>query len=374
MEADKSPQDVCRLGLCDIETVQRSAHLLTVSGGTDNKRVLADYRLLLRQDPGSPFNWSSFAFSLYDAGDRAGADQCIAQAVRMAPGSAPLLMQVLNYYMTVGDYSEVLPVGRRLLSLVKDYDPFVFRYYEQAASSPSTVLSSGMPPDLGRGADYLGYLIGRSDQPDAEAAWKWLRDRGYTGRPALNAYTTFLIGQKAYGKAWAAWRNVLGNGSGGNFLFNGGFDQPIADGPFDWQLSKDSDAAITVDPAARTGGKASLRIDFSGQSNIAFQHVSHLIFARGGTLQLTGSVKCSGLTTNEGVFLRVSDRDDPRRFTFETEPIRERSDWKPFEYSLQVPGKDRLLRLEIVRRPSEKFDNKIAGTIWFGNLRLSEGD
>jgi len=370
---DKSPdaiQEACRLGLCDVDAVQKAAHLLTVSGEAHN-RAVSDYKLLLRNDPGSPYNWTRLAFALADSGDRASAARCINQAVRLAPGSAPLLMEVLNYYMTVGDYADVLPTGRRLLSLVKDYDPFVFHYYEQAAFAPAIVLASGIPPNAARDSDYLRYLVGIGDQTSAEAAWQWLREHKCSDRPTLNAFTSFLVARKAYSKAWAAWRNFYGNEGAGNLLFNGGFERPLAEGPFDWEFNKDSDATIGIDPGARVGGNSSLRIEFSGNSNIAFQHVSHLVFTRGGPLRLSGSVKCSGLTTNEGVFLRISDRDNPGRFTLESEPVRDQSDWKEFHYLLTVPGPDRLLRLEIVRRPSAKFDNKIAGVVWFGNLRLS---
>lgn len=370
---DKSPdaiQEACRLGLCDVDTVQKAAHLLTVSGEEHN-RAVGDYKLLLRQDPGSPYNWTRLAFALADSGDRATAARCIDQAVRLAPGSAPLLMEVLNYHMTVGDYAAVLPTGRKLLALVKDYDPFVFHYYEQAAFAPAIVLASGIPPNAVRGSDYLRYLVAVGDQASAEAAWQWLRDHQRSDRATLNAFTGFLGARKAYSKAWAAWRNFYGNEGAGNLLFNGGFEQPLAEGPFDWELNKDSDATIAIDPGARVGGNPSLRIEFSGNSNIAFQHVSHLIFSHGGPLRLSGWVKCSGLTTNEGVLLRISDRDTHGLFTFESEPVRDQCDWKEFHYSLTVPGPDRLLRLEIVRRPSAKFDNKIAGVVWFGNVRLS---
>ena len=201
-------------------------------------------------------------------------------------------------------------------SLVKDYDPFVFHYYEQAAFAPAIVLASGIPPNAARDSDYLRYLVGIGDQTSAEAAWQWLREHKCSDRPTLNAFTGFLVARKAYSKAWAAWRNFYGNEGAGNLLFNGGFELPLAEGPFDWEFNKDSDATIGIDPGARVGGNSSLRIEFSGNSNIAFQHVSHLVFTRGGPLRLSGSVKCSGLTTNEGVFLRISDRDNPWPFHF----------------------------------------------------------
>ena len=192
----------------------------------------------------------------------------------------------------------------------------------------------------------------------------------FVDRPLLNQYADFLLAGGSSSTAWDVWRSIAGEEPGGNLIFNADFRNSPAGGPFDWFFHDGTDARISVEDAEPgTKGKV-LRIRFSGQSNISFQHVTHLVFTRAGTLKLSGWLKTGGLTTDQGVFLRISDRENPARFHFETAPVLEKCDWTPIRALLTLPPATHLLLLEIVRKPSMKLDNKIAGDVWFRDLAL----
>ena len=46
------------------------------------------------------------------------------------------------------------------------------------------------------------------------------------------------------------------------------------------------------------------------------------------------------------------------------------SPWSSIDHDLVVAPKTRPLRIEVIRQPSMKFDNKVAGTAWIDDLKL----
>jgi hypothetical protein len=68
----------------------------------------------------------------------------------------------------------------------------------------------------------------------------------------------------------------------------------------------------------------------------------------------------------------VVDAQRPDRFSFVSDPLTGSTDWRKLEYSFALPAQTRLLRITVFRRPSLKFDNKIAGTAWFDDFELTK--
>jgi hypothetical protein len=44
--------------------------------------------------------------------------------------------------------------------------------------------------------------------------------------------------------------------------------------------------------------------------------------------------------------------------------------WSSVDHDLVVAPNTRLLRVEVIRQPSMKFDNKVEGTAWIDDLKL----
>ncbi|MBV9766020.1 MAG: hypothetical protein JOZ48_14335 [Acidobacteriaceae bacterium] len=54
-----------------------------------------------------------------------------------------------------------------------------------------------------------------------------------------------------------------------------------------------------------------------------------------------------------------------------TEPLTGTHDWTGVERTFQVGPQTALVRVEIARHPTFRFDNKIAGTAWVDSIELS---
>src|SRR5208283_5206229 len=93
---------------------------------------------------------------------------------------------------------------------------------------------------------------------------------------------------------------------------------------------------------------------------------------RNPIVRLSAFFKSNAITTDEGVRVAVADAERPDRFAFASGSLTGSTNWRKLEYSLTLPAKTHLLRITVVRRPSLKFDNKIAGTAWFDDFELIE--
>ena len=77
-----------------------------------------------------------------------------------------------------------------------------------------------------------------------------------------------------------------------------------------------------------------------------------------------------GITTDQGIRFQVSDTEVPARLDVIFGQFKGTTPWSPVEQDLAVPPQTNLLRVQVIRQPSMKFDNKVSGTSWIDELRL----
>jgi hypothetical protein len=76
------------------------------------------------------------------------------------------------------------------------------------------------------------------------------------------------------------------------------------------------------------------------------------------------------LTTDQGIRFRICDAELPARLDVIFGQFTGTTPWSPVEQDLAVPPQTKLLRVQVIRQPSMKFDNKVSGTAWIDELRL----
>jgi hypothetical protein len=119
-----------------------------------------------------------------------------------------------------------------------------------------------------------------------------------------------------------------------------------------------------------SAAKCSLRISFAGTQNLGFAAASQLAFMRPGTYRFHAFIRTEALTTDQGIRFRISDAEVPARLDEVFGQFTGSSPWSSVDHDLVVAPKTRLLRIEVIRQPSMKFDNKVDGTAWIDELKL----
>ena len=94
------------------------------------------------------------------------------------------------------------------------------------------------------------------------------------------------------------------------------------------------------------------------------------MFLPEGRYRLQAWMRSEGLTTDQGVGLRVVSQDGSLKLDVKTNSVLGTSDWLVVEAVFDVPVGGGLVRLLVARKPSLKFDNLVRGTVWVDDVRV----
>jgi hypothetical protein len=281
---------------------------------------------------------------------------------------------VANFYFQIGENKKALPITARILTLIPDYDSIIFSEYARLVDHVEDVLRYGLPEDRRAAESWLQFLIQAGRLDDAQRTWDWVAGRGYANDALAGEFVEFLIRQGHPDSAASAWARYLGTRSGdygkSTYLFNGGFESEPAPSPFDWNVARTEGVEVSRDLTTAWSGKYSLRISFTGTQNLDFAAASQLAFVKPGPYRFHAFIRSEGLTTDQGIRFRISDAEAPARLDVIFGQFTGTRPWSAVEHAFVVSPETRLLQVQVIRKPSLKFDNKVGGTAWIDELRL----
>lgn len=340
--------------------------------GGDRAGALELFRLAVRRDPASPYRWCDYAEAMLAAGEREGARERMRRGVELGPYIGPILMRGVNFAYRTGDGAGALAYGKRLLAITGHYDGDVFRVWEGMETPVGSVVERGIPD--GRAAQaYHRNLMARGGA-GVKASWEAMRRRGFADDRVADEHAGFLLRRGEAGEALRAWAEHAGGREPGypgeNAIFNGGFERAAAGGTFDWRTDAAEGASAERDGGMAAEGGWSLRLRFDGRRNVRYGHVSQRAVVEPGGWRLEARMRTEGVTTNEGLGLRVFDAEAPGRLDIRTERLNGTHEWTTLGARFDVPAGTRVVTVQIVRNPSLKFDNKLGGTAWVDAVSL----
>jgi tetratricopeptide (TPR) repeat protein len=372
---ERFDQVLCRFFLCNnAPLVWHARNQLTQGKDEDIQQAITLFRKVLQRDPQDPYRWVDLGDAFLEAGQKEDARYCFSQVLVLASHSAPLLQRVADFYFEIGENQEALPVTARILALIPDYDSIIFSNYIRSVDPVEDVLRSGLPEGSRAAKSWLRFLMQAGRLGDAQRTWDWVVGHGYADDTLAGEYVKFLIHQGHPDSAASAWTQQMGarahDYGKSNYLFNGDFESDPAQSPFDWSIAHSAGAEVARDCTVARSGRCSLRISFAGTQNLSFAATSQLAFVSPGPYRFHAFVRTAAITTDEGIRFRISDAEAPARLDEVFGQFTGSSSWSSLDHDLVVAPETRLLRIEVVRQPSMKFDNKVAGTAWIDELKL----
>lgn len=367
--------DLCRILLCNNAPLIRQAQDQLKAGTTEDlQRATGTFRMALQQDPHDPYRWIDLGDAFLEAGDKQDASYCFDQVLVLASHSASLLLSVANYYFDIGENQRALRITARILSLTPNYDSRIFTEYSDVVDNAEEILRFGLTEGPRAAKSWLRFLIHADRLEGAQRTWDWIVERGDVSDSLAGEYFEFLIRQGHPDWAASVWAKHTGTRPDeygkSTYLFNGDFEAEPVPSPFDWKIGRANGVETTRDCSTSRWGKCSLRIRFSGAKNLGFAAVSQLAFMQPGVYQFRAFVRTQGLTTDQGIRFHISDAETPTTLNEIFGQFTGTTPWTRIEHIIVVPPKTRLVRIEVVRQPSMKFDNKIGGTAWVDGLTM----
>jgi tetratricopeptide (TPR) repeat protein len=366
---------LCQVLLCNSAPLIRHGREQITEGKKENvQQAIATFRMVLQRDPQDPYRWADLGDAFLEAGQKEDARYCFGQVLVLAPRSAPFLLRVANFHFHIGENREALPITARILALIPDYDSVIFNHYIGSVDSAEDVLRLGLPEGGRPAKSWMRFLIQAGRLGDAQRTWDWVVGHGHVDNALAGEYVEFLIRHGHPDSAASSWAQYMGARANdydkSTYLFNGDLESDPAPSPFDWNVAHAEGAQVTRDCTTAWSGKCSLRISFAGTQNLGFAAASQLAFVRPGTYRFHAFIRTESLTTDQGMRFRISDAEVPARLDEVFGQFTGSNAWSSVDCDLVVAPQTKLLRIEVIRQPSMKFDNKVAGTAWIDQLEL----
>jgi AraC-like DNA-binding protein len=342
---------------------------LTETTPTSLAEAIRLYRQALDGDPLSPYRWCDLAEAWIEASRTGEARSCMRRAQELGPNIPQVWVRAANAYFRLDDPAEALRAAAAVLRMTPAYDAILFRYCGQFIPDPRQVLAS-LAGNQRAAQAYFRHALSSGSFSTAETAWAWLRQNSYADDQLAVEYLDSLVAQRQTRRALEVWSEHLGKRNADypvlNRLFNGSFESEFTRAILDWRIQPAGQVTAARDSSLACQGRWSLRIQFAGDQNVGYGHASQAVYLPPGAYRLAAMVRTEGITTDQGIRLRVSgDRLDAR-----TSQLIGTNGWTPLETVFSVPPSVDLVTVQVFREPSLKFDNKIAGTAWIDAVTI----
>jgi hypothetical protein len=133
------------------------------------------------------------------------------------------------------------------------------------------------------------------------------------------------------------------------------FEHGPGDTPFEWDL--------TPRPGLEYVRRDGLEIRLLGDQNVTDAGVRQHTVVTPGRYRLTTEISADRITTDQGFFFEITDPERPAIVHAAMGPFVGTMARSVRELEVTVPAGTRILRLQLARSASLKFDNKVAGTL-----------
>lgn len=328
---------------------------------------------MLVRNPAAPQHWLRMGHRLLEADQPAKARYCIERATALAPHSPPVLLEAAAFFYATGLRFQGLERMSRVLATTRAYDDVIFAFYGRAVET-ATVLREGLPSDPSAARSYFLYRLGDRDEPGTRLTWDWLLRHQYADDSTLRRYLRHLIEQSRHDEAAAVFQSYLSPAetpSGGERVTHGGFEAESTGALLDWIIMPSPHADVRRDAASPHQGRWSLRVEFDGAANLEYRHVAQQVVVTPGLWKLRAWVRTQNITSDQGIGLSIFESNPKPNWQAWTDTVRGDSAWRLLESTVSVPPSTHLVRIEIVRRPSRKLDNKLGGVAWIDDVSLT---
>ena len=354
-----SDSPACLYGLCRYDQV-----FAAIDARGMNPRTVGS---LLNLDPSNPLVWSTWAETLSAAGRTQEAAAAFDQAVALGPGMSPILMRRANFDYTHGRLDDGFRMTNAILNQTGAFDQVLFSYLTLSGKPVSALAGVAVPALARPAASWLSWLRTSGSNKDLRELSSWMLGNHLLNKKSASDLAWAFWQRKEFTAAQKFWSDWLGSSNADDLqserLADVRFQQPPGDSPFDWM--------ITPVAGVEIHRKDGLEIQFSGSSNLSFSNVRQFTTATGGRYRFSALLSADNISTDEGPFFRITDAVDPRLLNVATEQIRGSVDRSWITVDVPVPPGIHGLAIQIDRIPSQKFDNKISGTLHVYQVSLA---
>ena len=227
--------------------------------------------------------WLDLASAYQVAGRIDEQAQSVERAVEADPTTPHVAWEAALFFLVQGDQERALRNFRVVLANDPEAVDSALQLCWRATGDANQILDRALPPRPDLYLSFLRLLISKQEVAAAENVWNRLIALNQEfSTPLAFPYFRFLIAKHEVAAAQTAWQQLAGVNrslqpylpSGDNLVVNGGFEENLLNGGFDWWYQSNPHAVLAIDTSEFHSGTRSLSVTFDGQSSLGSRNLS----------------------------------------------------------------------------------------------------
>jgi tetratricopeptide (TPR) repeat protein len=373
------PAKLWALGNSDLWRRAARSSLLSLND-QDLLQGAAAYRQALARNPLDSVAWDGLAALETRLGGDRSAEGVLRGWTAAIPNSPRADWNLANLLLRQGKVDEALPYFQRAATQDASLKAPLFPLAWKTLDDPERILREVVPEDEKSRMDYFNYLaVERADLKAAEGVWQSLRAANSERAPVVGMALAEHLARAGQGlQADRVWRQAAPAAAttaptgSGERVTNGDFEKPLVNGGLEWLLQRAVGYRVSFDDFTQASGGRSLRVDFAGFGNLDFYEAVQWIVVRPNRdYHFRASIKTNNLNSDSGVYWSLT-RSGPPEQEWTTRPQIGTNPWTVPEMDIHTDADTTVLLLRLRRRPSDRQDTQLSGTVWVDAVSLIE--
>jgi tetratricopeptide (TPR) repeat protein len=341
--------------------------------------AISYYQRAIRLNPRSPYYKLDFASALETAGNNDEADSNFRAAQAAYPISAEVSWKYGNFLLRQNRLPEAYAEIHRAVLVDPKLIPLAISRVWHSDPNIHLLLDQVLPDTADAYSQALTFL---ADAQDPAAALEvWHRLVAIDSHPDMKwvyQLTDMLVAQEKFDEAGTVWRQAAGKDSSAastyaanSLVYDGGFEKDISGGGFGWRQSDAMGADFDFDTDVKHSGSRSARLSFDGTENLSYNDLFQLVLVSPATrYRFQGFLRTDEISTESGMRFEIVDPKDPRHLDVVTPNETGTLPWTLEQIDFTTGPQTRVIAIRVVRRPSERLDNKLRGTVWIDDVTI----
>jgi tetratricopeptide (TPR) repeat protein len=341
--------------------------------------AISDFRHAIQLNPRSPYYKLDLAGALEMAGNNAEADSYFRAAQADYPVSAEVPWKYGNFLLRQNRMSEAYAQIHRALIGDPRLTPLAVSRVWYSDPNVHVLLDQVLPDTAEAYSQALAFLTDAHDPAAAIEVWRHLIGVDpHTDMNRLSQFTDMLLAQEKFDEAGTVWREAVGKDAGsapayaGNSLvYDGGFERGIAPGGFGWRQENAIGADFDFDTGVKHSGSRSARLSYDGTENLAYEGLFQIVLVSPGTrYRFQGFLRTDQISTESGMRFEIMDPKDRQHLDMLTPNETGTLPWTLEQIDFTTGPQTHVIRIQLVRKPSGRLDNKLRGTVWIDDVAI----
>lgn len=335
----------------------------------------------VQANPLSARNWMDLAQAYEANGNIAGANEAYRKAQLDYPISADVAWRYGNFLLREGETGRGLQQVHRSLLADPKLVPLALSRIWRSDPDLKALLHEVLPVNKQSWFDALDFFASRHERTPAMETWEEIMTLAEAEPIDIHSSFPFLqelIAQNDVSGALHVWEESVAASrwpraaeTNDSQIWNGGFEEPIANGGLDWRIAGPPGTYISIDSRIYHSGTKSLRVDFTGGFNVDFSGVREIVPVEPSTnYEFEYFMRTRDITTDSGIRFELVDLSDGQ-ISLQTPDLTGTHPWTLMRADAMTGPNTHFVEVELRRLPSQLFDSKLSGTVWVDDVSLT---